>query len=187
MSPEESMPARRAEERAAAAAVGVDVVEFLGHPDGVVEYGLPLRRDLARAIRRHRPQVILTAQFALGWGPGPGGPANQADHRHVGLAALDASRDAGNRWVFPELVTEGLEPWNGARHLAVYGSTTPTHFVAVEPRHLDAGVASLEAHALYFGGLGQEFDARSFLLDHCRQLGESADRDLAVGFELYTL
>ena len=36
-----------------------------------------------------------------------------ADHRNVGLAAIDAARDAGNRWVFPELLDEGLEPWNG--------------------------------------------------------------------------
>ena len=34
--------------------MGVDVVEFLAHPDGLVEPSLVLRRDLAAAIRRHR-------------------------------------------------------------------------------------------------------------------------------------
>src|SRR4051812_18916265 len=52
--PEESGPLRAGEQIAAAAEVGVDVVEFLDHPDGVIEYGVPLRRDLAAAIRRHR-------------------------------------------------------------------------------------------------------------------------------------
>src|SRR6266516_7895772 len=46
MTPDESGPLREQEERASAAIVGVDVVEFLGYPDGMVEYGLPLRRDV---------------------------------------------------------------------------------------------------------------------------------------------
>jgi LmbE family N-acetylglucosaminyl deacetylase len=187
LSPDECRRVRQREERAAAAAVGVDVVEFLDHPDGVVCYGLPLRRDLARAIRRHRPDFVLTANFSVTWGPGPGGPANQADHRNVGLAALDASRDAGNRWVFPELLNEGLEPWGGTRWLAVFGSSTPTHYASVEPRHLEAGVASLEAHEVYLSGLGQEFDSRAFLTEQIRQSGASALQELAVSFEVFTL
>ena len=48
-----------------------------------------------------------------------GGMVNQADHRAVGLAALDAARDAGNRWIFPELADEGLEPWGGVRFVGL--------------------------------------------------------------------
>ena len=40
MEPAEAGPLREAEERAGAREVGVDVVEFLGHADGVIEYGL---------------------------------------------------------------------------------------------------------------------------------------------------
>ena len=40
---------------------------------------------------------------------------NQADHIAVGRALLDAVRDAGNRWIFPEQLTDGLEPWGGVR------------------------------------------------------------------------
>ena len=58
--PEEVGPLREAEERASAAAVGVDSVEFLGHPDGLVTCGVALRADIAGAIRRHRPEVVLT-------------------------------------------------------------------------------------------------------------------------------
>mgnify|MGYP000293514833 CR=1 FL=1 len=34
-------------------------LEFLGLGDGVLEYGLPLRRDIARAVRIHRPDVVI--------------------------------------------------------------------------------------------------------------------------------
>src|SRR5688572_18160223 len=50
-SPERVAPVREAEERESARLVGVETVEFLDYRDGMVEYGLPLRRDLARAIR----------------------------------------------------------------------------------------------------------------------------------------
>jgi LmbE family N-acetylglucosaminyl deacetylase len=69
MTPEECGPLREQEQLASAAIVGVDVVEFLGYPDGVLEYGLPLRRDVARAVRRHRPDVVVTGNFHDSWGP----------------------------------------------------------------------------------------------------------------------
>ena len=107
MSPGEAGPIRAEEERRSAAVVGVGQVEFLDHRDGVIEYGLPLRRDLALAIRKHRPQVVVTLNHRLAW---PGGGLNMADHRNVGLAVLDAVRDAGNRWVFTGEPGEGAEP-----------------------------------------------------------------------------
>ena len=96
MPPVESGPVREAEERASAAVVGVDEVVFAGHPDGAVVYGLDLRRDIAREIRRRRPDLVLTLTHAERFG---NGFPNQADHRAVGLATLDACADAGNRWI----------------------------------------------------------------------------------------
>src|SRR5690349_8713269 len=110
MPPDQSGPLREREERAGAAQVGVSDVEFLDHRDGVVEAGPALRRDIVRVIRRFRPEVVVTGEFAIRI---IGGMTNQADHRVVGLAALDAARDAGNRWIFPELAAEGLTPWGG--------------------------------------------------------------------------
>lgn len=94
MSPDRAAGLRADEERRGAREVGVDTVEFLDHRDGVVEYGLPLRRDIARAIRRDRPEVVVVGAFTERM---VGGIVNQADHRAVGLATLDAARDAGNR------------------------------------------------------------------------------------------
>ncbi len=140
--PEEAGPLREAEERASAAVVGVDTVEFLGHRDGVITEGLDLRCDLARAIRRHRPEVVMGINFRDSWG----GPSlNMADHRHVGIATIDAIRDAANRWVFPELVDEGHEPWSGVQ-FACFERVTATdplrrHHRMVGARHRVARAA----------------------------------------------
>ena len=50
--------------------LGVDVVEFLDYPDGVIEYSIALRRDIAEAIRRHRPDTVLLFNHRENWGPG---------------------------------------------------------------------------------------------------------------------
>jgi LmbE family N-acetylglucosaminyl deacetylase len=94
MPPDQTGPLRAEEERRSAAVVGVSVVEFLDHADGLVECGIPLRRDLAAAFRKLRPEVVITTSFDLTWGED--GPVNHADHRAVGLAVLDACRDAAN-------------------------------------------------------------------------------------------
>ena len=68
MPPTEAGPLRTAEQVAAAAAVGVSVVEFLDHPDGLVVNGIELRRDLAAAIRRHQPEVVIGSNYRDRWG-----------------------------------------------------------------------------------------------------------------------
>src|SRR4051794_22775894 len=50
MPPDQVAPLRVEEERRSAAVAGVSAVEFLDYPDGLVEYGVPLRRDLAAAL-----------------------------------------------------------------------------------------------------------------------------------------
>jgi LmbE family N-acetylglucosaminyl deacetylase len=181
MSPEEAGPLREQEQRASAAIVGVDEVEFLGYPDGVLEYGLPLRRDIARAVRRHRPDVVVTGNYHETWGPGT---LNQADHIAVGRAVLDGVRDAANRWVFRDLLDEGLEPWR-ARQVLVAGGTQTTHGVDVT-EHFATGVASLEAHAAYLSGLGDNAmaDPAEFLESFARATGSRLGVTFAVGFEV---
>jgi LmbE family N-acetylglucosaminyl deacetylase len=147
MTPEESARVRTAEQVAGAAVVGVSTVEFLDHPDGVIEYGLPLRRDIAAAIRRYRPDTLLLFNHTDTWGPGR---LNSPDHRNVGRAALDAVGDAGNRWVFPDA---GPQPHGGVRHALVTGTPTPTHAVDVSAT-VDRAVASLAEHRAYLDGLG---------------------------------
>ncbi|MCX4744522.1 PIG-L family deacetylase [Kitasatospora sp. NBC_01287] len=182
--PAQCGPLREAEQIASAALVGVDTVEFLRHPDGVVEYGLPLRRDLARLVRRYRPEIVITTNFRETYG---GVFPNQADHIAAGRATLDAVRDAGNRWVFRELTAEGHEPWDGVRQVWAAGSPLSGHGVDTTDT-FEAGVASLEAHAAYLAGLGgQMADARGFLESMGRATGSRLGTRLAAAFEVINL
>jgi LmbE family N-acetylglucosaminyl deacetylase len=183
--PDEAAPLREAEERAAARQVGVEVVEFLAHRDGVIEYGPALRRDIVRSIRAHRPEVIVSGAFDV---RGVFGMTNQADHRAVGLAALDAARDAGNRWIFPELADEGLEPWGGVRYVCLGGGERSTHGVDVTGEPLRRGIASLAAHAEYTKGLGAEGpDPAPFLTWAARLCGPALGVEAAVLFDVHSL
>jgi LmbE family N-acetylglucosaminyl deacetylase len=176
--PDEAGPLREEEERRSAAVVGVDVVEFLDHRDGVVEYGLPLRRDIAAAVRTHRPEVVLTLNHRDSWG----GPSfNMADHRNVGLAVLDGVRDAANPWIFPELLDDGLEPWDGVTMVCLNGSPHATHAVDVTG-HLDTGIASLEQHAVYLAHVGTDTD--TWLRGSAEANGERLGVEHAVTFEV---
>lgn len=176
--PAECGPLREEEQRRSAAAVGVGEVEFLGHPDGSVEAGLPLRRDLAGALRRLRPEVVVTMSFDLTWDEH--GPVNHADHRATGLAVLDACRDAANRWVFPD----AGPPWAGVRDVYVAGANPPSHFVDVSDT-IEDGVSSLREHRAYLEGLGVEFDPDAFLRDMASFTGMAAGCAHAVAFRRY--
>jgi LmbE family N-acetylglucosaminyl deacetylase len=150
--PEETARLRVAEQQAACAAVGVNHLTVLEHPDGVLVYGLDLRRDICREIRRFQPDVVVTFGYEVETSMG----FDQADHRAAGLATLDAVRDAANRWVFPEQIDdEGLEP-AGVRWIlipGIAGDLDATHGVDVTGEPLQRGVASLEAHAAYLAAL----------------------------------
>jgi LmbE family N-acetylglucosaminyl deacetylase len=183
MHPSKAGPLREEEERRSAQAVGVDTVEFLDYADGTIEYGLGLRRDIARAFRKHRPDIIISVNPHATWG---NQYLNMADHRVSGEATLDAARDAGNRWVFPELIDEGLEPWSGVHAIYFSGSPLPTHAVDIT-EYLDRGVASLREHRAYISGLGGDFDVDTFLRGPAVATGELFGSELAVSFEVFRL
>ncbi|KRA29389.1 MULTISPECIES: PIG-L deacetylase family protein [unclassified Nocardioides] len=182
--PDECRTVREAEQVTSAEIVGVDVVDFLRQPDGVLEYGVALRRDLAGVVRRHRPDIVITGNFHPTWG---GRNLNQADHIAVGRAVLDAARDAGNRWIFAEQLTDGLEPWGGVREVWAFGSPESTHAVDTTTT-FDAGVESLKAHAAYIDGLGWEnWDPREFLEGMARATGSRLGVAFAAPFEVFPL
>ena len=184
LAPEECRSLREGEQIESARVVGVDTVDFLGLPDGILEYGVPLRAAIAQVVRRHRPDIVITGNFRDTWG---GENLNQADHIATGKAVLDAVRDAGNRWIFPEQLTDGLEPWGGVREVWAAGSPDAKHGVDTSDT-FDLGVASLEAHAAYIAGLGWEFfDPREFLEGSGRQAGQRMGVAFATTFEVFPM
>ncbi|MFH5229778.1 PIG-L deacetylase family protein [Antrihabitans spumae] len=180
LNPAECGPLREAEEIRSAAVVGVSEVEFLAHPDGRLTAGLDLRRDLARAIRRHRPDLVVTLHHGETWGPGM---LNSSDHRLLGLATLDAAADAGNEWIFPDLAD--LDPWT-ARWVAVM-APNGSHAVDVTDT-VEQAVASLCEHRRYLEALSDEpveVQARK-QIEMVTGPIEGFEAERAVCFELYT-
>jgi len=177
LEPKRAAEVREAEQRASAALVGVGDVEFLDHADGVIEYGLELRRDIATAIRRFRPELVVgynhrDTTFTGKW--------NSADHRETGRALIDAVADAGNRWVFPDA---DLEPWAGVKYVAMISSPQPTHAVDVTDG-VDKAVASLEAHREYLSSLGFTSSVRQPLEGLYQQTGQRFGGRPAIAFEV---
>ncbi|MGH3367748.1 MAG: PIG-L deacetylase family protein [Nocardioidaceae bacterium] len=185
MPPDESRRVREAEQRESARLVGVDAVEFLGLPDGVLEYGVGLRRAITAALRRHRPEIVITNNFRDTW---DGASAlNMSDHISTGRAVLDAARDAGNRWVFHEQLSgDGLEPWGGVHEVWAAASPLSRHAVDVTAT-FERGVQSLQAHDAYIKGLGWHFDPAEFLEGLTRQAGSRLGTTHATSFEVFKL
>jgi LmbE family N-acetylglucosaminyl deacetylase len=182
--PDECKVVREREQIESARIVGVDEVEFLGFPDGTVEYGLPLRAAIAHAVRRHRPEIVITGNFRPTFGPGA---LNQADHMAVGRAVLDGVRDAANRWIFPEQLVDGLEKWDGVRAVWAAGSPEARHGADTTDT-FDVGVESLRAHRAYIDGLGwADFDEREMLEGFGRMAGTRMGVAFAAPFEVYSL
>lgn len=177
MDPGDVGPLRRAEQVDACDAVGVDIVEFLGLPDGLLVEGLELREALCEPIRRHRPDIVISINHRDSWG----GPSwNHPDHRAVGRALLDAVRDAGNPWIF----AEAGAPWDGTRFVAFSGSPEATHGVDVTDSFA-AGVASLECHKVYLDNLeGEMASPDAFLRGGATRIGAELGVDLGASFEL---
>ena len=156
-------PLRQAEQRAAAAAVGVSDVRFLGHPDGRLELTLDLRRDISRVIRQVRPQRVLTSSPERWWDRIG---ASHPDHMTVGESTLRAVYpDARNPFAFPELLAdEGLEAWTVSE---VWLGASPRADHAVDVTDVvDRKIAALRAHVTQTGHMP---DLDGFLRGWMRQ------------------
>lgn len=184
MHPDECRRVREAEQVESARIVGVDEVDFLGFPDGVLEYGIDLRRAIAAVVRKHHPEIVITNNFRDSWG---GESLNQPDHIVTGKATLDAVRDASNRWVFTEQIEDGLAKWDGVKQVWAAGSPGSKHGADITDT-FDAGVESLRAHSAYIEGLGwADFDPAEFLESMSRSTGSRLGVAHGAPFEVFKL
>ncbi len=169
MTPERLAEIREAEQRAAAEIIGVSEVRFLGYPDAYLQYTLDLRRDIAREIRRYRPEIVVTfdptTRFLRDTYP------NHPDHRVTGDATVDAVFPAArDRLTFPELLQEGLQPhkvlelWLGATDRPNFwvdiGETLDVKRRALlaHPSQLDEGVAAFVTEMAHEAAREQPFE-----------------------------
>jgi len=172
---------REAEQTAAAEIVGVDTLHWLHHADGMVERGLPLRRDIARIIRIEKPNVVIThspfRNLESTYGSHP-------DHLETAEATLRAVYpDARNPRAFTtELLDQGFAPH--AVREAWVGHTEPTFFVDTTDV-FDKKIAALRAHQSQVAKRDEEFDLEKVMREwgeRIAKLGNMADGRLAEGF-----
>lgn len=140
--PEQLASTRRAEQRAAAAVLGVAEVTFLEHKDGEVEVSLALRAELARVIRQGRPDVVLTFDPWQRYQVHP-------DHRAVGQTALDAVVAARDHMYFAEQVAEGVSA-HRVHNVYFFASDQPNYYVDISST-LDQKIAALQCHRSQLG------------------------------------
>jgi LmbE family N-acetylglucosaminyl deacetylase len=143
-------PLREAEQKAAAAEVGVQDVTFLRYPDGRLTPSIALRRDISREIRRVRPQRVIAPSPEINWRRlGVSHP----DHRAAGEATIAAVYpDARNPFAHPELLAdEGLDAWT-VPQLWIMGAPDERVDHAVDiTATFERRVAALRAHVSQTG------------------------------------
>ena len=140
---------RRKEQQNAGKTLGLKDVVFLDYEDSMLQPTLALRKDIAREIRIHKPDVLITMypmrNLDGGWGVG------HPDHMAAGEAALQAVfPTARDHMTFPDLLEAGFEPHKVAE-VWIIGHPQPDLYVDVT-QHMDTSVAALMQHKSQMNG-----------------------------------
>lgn len=117
MTSEKLAEIREREQEAAAKVLGVSGVTFLRIPDGELEVSQPLRKEITRLIRLHKPSIILTHDPWKLYQLHP-------DHRATGFLTLDAAISARDHLFYPDHLAQGLGPWR-VREFFLFGTDHP--------------------------------------------------------------
>ncbi|MGH8897208.1 MAG: PIG-L deacetylase family protein [Egibacteraceae bacterium] len=175
MTRERLVAIRVEEQRAACAALGVTDVEFLGYRDGYLEPSIEARRAVAAAIRRHRPEAVMTLNPDMRWSSW--GYVNHPDHRAVGDLVLHSINPAASTRLWdPTLIDEGLEPWDVAE-LWMMGFGEGHDRVDISGT-FDRKLAALRAHASQLNG----WDPSPRLREWAGRIGKEVGVELAEAF-----
>jgi len=153
LSREEISGIRYEEQRNAGKVLGLKDVVFLSHPDSYLEPTLDLRRDIAREIRRYRPDVVITPypmrNLDGSWGVG------HPDHIAAGEATLSAVfPSARDHLTYPDMLEEGLEPHKVAE-VWIMGHPEPDIYIDVSD-WVDTSANALLQHKSQMNGYDAE-------------------------------
>ena len=177
---EELTKIRRQEQLNAGEVLGLHDVIFLEYPDSMLQPTLELRWDIAREIRRYRPDVLICMSPVRQLSEN--GYLGHPDHLASGEAALSAVfPTARDRLTFPELLQEGLEP-HKVREVWVAGHGEPDHYVDVSD-YMDTAVQALKQHQSQVG----ENDANTHMREWRQRTGEKAGMRFAEAFKRFHL
>ena len=167
---------RRKEQEDAGKILGLEEIIFLDYPDSYLEPTLNLRKDIAREIRRSRPEILICQNpiRTLSVGRGSGHP----DHIAAGESALSAVfPTARDRLTFPDLLEEGLEPHN-VSEVWIMGTDNPDWWVDVT-EYMDRAIKSLEQHESQVNGR----NIADRLKEGRRRIGEPHEMEYGEAFK----
>jgi LmbE family N-acetylglucosaminyl deacetylase len=177
MTREKLVAIRVDEQTAACAELGISDIEFLGYRDGYLEPTIEARRKVAAAIRRHRPEVVLTLNPELRWSEW--GYVNHPDHRAVGDLVLHSINPAASTRLWdPSLIEEGLEPWDVAELWMMSFGTGPDRVDITGT--FERKLAALRRHDSQLNG----WDPEPRMREWAARLGKDVGVELA---EAYTM
>ncbi|MEJ0073518.1 MAG: PIG-L deacetylase family protein [Candidatus Saccharibacteria bacterium] len=143
--PKQLTALRQEEQRAAAGILGLEKVFFGDYEDGALEVTQDVKRDIVRAIREVKPEVVITMDPSFIYSA-EYGFINHPDHRAAGQATLDAVYPlARDHLSFPELLKEGLEPHKTATVLLT--NFEKHGFLVDITDHMETKLKALGAHA----------------------------------------
>ena len=172
---------RKQEQLNAGKVLGLKDIVFLGYEDSMLEPTLELRRDIAREIRRHRPDVLICMNPVRS--VDGEGYLGHPDHFASGEAALSAvfpsSRD---RLTFTELLREGLEPHKVKEVWMMFHGDTADKFVDVSA-YMDTAVDALKAHQTQVS----EEDAEVGMRQWRNSTGQKVGFEFAEAFKVFQL
>lgn len=133
---------RQFEQRAAGDVYGVSSIEFLDFMDGSVAVTAELRKGIARAIRRVKPDTVISQSPVRNFDRIG---ASHPDHLATGEAALQAVYpDARNPFAFPELLEEGYEA-HSVSQVFLMASAEVNFYVDITAT-IDKKVAAIREH-----------------------------------------
>lgn len=170
--PDQLADLREAEQRAAAATLGVQDVIFLRHPDGLLENNLILRRQLTGLLRRQKPHIVLAIDPWRHYQLHP-------DHRAAGQAALDAIYAAREWNIFPEQLTGDEEPWR-VKQAYLFWTDHADYYEDISSS-IDQRIAALAQHVSQVGEDTEKLDKR--IRERAQKTGEDAGFDYAEAFK----
>ena len=181
---EEISGIREREMRDAAQILGVRDVSFLGYPDGSLEAGLDLRRDVAREVRRSRPEVVVSFDPSRMWFGRR--YIQHPDHRAIGETVLAVvACDAPTRPQFPELLEEGFEPFEVPRVWLATETREADHVVDIGET-IDLKIKALRAHVSQMENMGED-DIDSRMREWATEVAEGSDIELGEAFRTFDL
>ncbi len=180
MTREKLAPIREDEQRHACEVLGIKEVVFLRQPDGMLMSTIELRRELTRLIRKYKPDAVITGDPTVRFYGNS--YMNHPDHRTAHDVACDAVfPSAGTRFIFPELLEEGLEPHEVSR-LFLHGSEKPDVWIDISAT-METKVCGLLQHATQLG----TWDPHEMMYQWARDDAKDHGMEFAEAYRLMIL